>query len=57
MLGCAHEFFKTWIKSQITEVMTLDNFGSIYLVFQTLPFSFFTFLDEEQKRHKLTGVN
>ena len=50
MLGCAHELFKTWIKFQNTEVMTLDNFGSIYFVFQTLPFSVFAFLDEEQKK-------
>jgi len=46
-LGCDFDFFESWIQSQFTPEMTLDNFGIYWHIDHVLPVKMFNHEDED----------
>ena len=57
LLGCSHNFFKSWIEIQLIGNMSIDNYGSVWHIDHTLPCSYFNLLNENEMRKSFNWVN
>ena len=57
LIGVNFEIFIKWIKYQLEEGMTMDNYGSIWHLDHVLPISSFNLLEEEELFKAMNWMN
>ena len=57
LLGCSHNFFKSYIEFQLFRDMNLENYGSLWKIDHTLPCSSFNLLEFQQMEKCFNWIN
>ena len=57
LLGCSHSFLQKWIFRQLYGNMSLEKYGSLWLIDQCLPIASLSLLDENDKKKCFNWIN
>ena len=55
--GCSISFLKSWIEFQLSNDMTLENYGSVWHIDPCIAISSFNLLDENEMRKCFNWLN